>query len=188
MAKIIIFILILTLAPLHILFGQTDESVEELENVKKITELTAEHEFLKSMAGEWKLLGLNKSSDEEIPLTGSAVINPIMNDHYLEMNLTVNDLSGSMESKVIIGFDTRINIFTLYSFDNITNYTNYSTGKRVDDKLTFKGMDYMIKYKKDVPFKIEINKERENKLTFRIFYTIDKKEKLMIDYQLIKKS
>lgn len=187
MAKITIIILISLIMSVS-LFTQEDEAEKELKEVHKITQLYPEHFYLADLAGEWKLMGVNHAGEGGTSLTGNAIATKIMQGHYLQLDMNIEKEGVGMSTRMIFGFDTRTNTFTLYSFDDVTNYSQYSTGKKTGEKLIFNGKDYSLKDRKDVPFRIEILKERENKITIKIYNLGSKKEFLNTEYMLIKKS
>jgi len=169
------------------LFAQEDEAQKELEEVQKLSQLTQEHYFLHQLAGNWKLSGINYSNNGEIPLKGKAEISKIMKGHYVDFTFSVEHMAGYSDTKMIIGYDSRYSVYSLYIIDDMLNYATISTGVKEDNKLIFTGKNKFIFYDEEIEFRIEIDKVKENKIIYQLFFKLDGQENKMLMYQLIKK-
>jgi hypothetical protein len=168
------------------IYAQPGSSEDELSIMKRMTGLTAEHKFLNTFAGTWKIKGINYTGMASEAVVGKANVKNIMNDRYLEINLELQQSLGSSLSRIVIGFDTRYDKFTFFSIDDYSNFGLNCSGIKKENKLIFEGKDYSLFYKKDLPFRIEIERERENKFSYKVFYKMKNKDKLMIEYYFFK--
>ena len=183
--SVIKLLIVLLLLP-FILFSQQENPEEELKNIQRISNLTPEHSFLHTFEGKWKIKGLSYTSESQMPVTGTADIRIILNGHYIEFDITLGELDLAANNRIFIGFDTRFNKFTLFSIDDFSNSGLYTQGVKKGNILEFKGNDYSLFEKKDIPFRITITKERENKLSYKIYNTLNGREVLMLEYYFFK--
>jgi hypothetical protein len=168
------------------MFSQQGSSYDELKTIKRVTGLTVKHKFLDIFSGKWKIKGMNYTGIAPEAVIGNATVESILGGHYLEINMELTQSLGSSHSRIIIGFDTRISKFSFFSIDDYANFGLNCNGIKDDNKLIFEGKDYSLFYKKDLSFKIVIERERVNKFSYKVYYNFKDKNKLMIEYYFFK--
>jgi len=178
--------LVLILSTLTTLKAQTTDSAEELAIVQSMTKLTEEHVFLRKFTGQWKVNGISQTGPNETAFRGVAEITQIMQQRFIDIRFNVESINGTSEMRITIGYDSRKKDFVLFAIDDIKNYDIYCKGKQKNNQLIFEGNEYIAAYKKYIPFKMEFEIERENKIVYKITYNINKKQQRVIEYNLIK--
>lgn len=181
-----LFFLFLILSVPSYLNAQTTDAMEELAIVQSMTKLTEEHVFLGTFTGKWRVNGLSQTGPNETAFRGTAEIKQIMQQRFIDIRLNIESINGKSDARITIGYDSRKKEFFMFAIDDIKNYELYCKGKRKDNKLIFEGDEYIAAFKKNIPFKIEFERERENKLVYKIIYNISKKQQRIMEYNLIK--
>ncbi len=186
MIRTLIFVIILFFFSLPNIYSQVKDEGKELQLIKQLTELTQEHTFLHSFEGDWKIKGLNYLGEDETSVLGKATVTNILGGHYLEIAMELSESFGSSHARLTLGFDTKINKFTFYSVDDYENSGLYCYGEKQGEKIVFEGSDYSIFKKKNIRFRIEIERESENKFFYKFYNETNGKFRLMIEYYFYK--
>jgi len=181
-----LLVIILFFFSLANIYSQVKDQGKDLQLIRQLTELTKEHTFLHSFEGNWKIKGLNYLGEDETPVLGKATVTKILGGHYLEIAMELSESFGTSHARLTLGFDTKINKFTLYSMDDYENSALYCYGEKQGKKIVFEGSDYSIVKKKNIRFKIEIERERENKFSYKFYNETNGKFRLMIEYYFYK--
>ncbi len=167
-------------------FSQNLSPEDELKLIEKITGLTEHHSFLHTFEGKWKLKGISYASAAQKPLKGKSEIKTILNGHYIEMNLAIGEGDIASHNRILIGYSTETDEYTLYSIDDYYNTPMSAVGQRKNNKIIFNGQSYSLYYNKDIPFRIVIEKVNDNKLSYKYYNTINGQENLLIEIYLYK--
>lgn len=179
-------LLVLILSTLRNAHSQDLDAAEELAIVQTMTKLTEEHVFLGKFAGQWRVNGISQSGPNETAFRGTADIAQIMQNRFIDISFNVESVNGTSEVRITIGYDSRKKEYFLFVIDDIKNYEIHCIGKRKENKLIFEGNEYIAAFKKNIPFIMKFEIERENKIVYKIIYNISKKQQRIIEYNLIK--
>ncbi len=187
-SRIIILLLLISISVISLSAQDLDNlnQNDELEKVKRTTELTKEHKFLTAFVGNWKIKGINSTGQAPEAIIGKAMVKSILNGHYIEIDMALEQFAGKSHSRIFIGFDTRFNKFSFYNIDDYSNFPLESSGVQNKQSIIFEGKDYSLFLDKDLKFRIEFNKERENKFSYKVYELEGNSKKLVIEYYFYK--
>jgi len=169
------------------LFGQQNGE-EDLNNMRKMTQVTEEHKLFEKFTGEWRqnFIGYTGEGDQ----VGSGYIknDVILGGRYIESVSSIIVSGVQINGKIIIGYNTKQENYFLFGIDDATNFSISAKGQFDPQKnqLEFNGSDYILSLKKEMPFKILITFERENKYTYQMYFGEGKSQKLLFEYACIK--
>lgn len=131
-----------------------------------------EHNLLYAMEGIWRqLVSWHTKGQPDEFSKGFTQNRVILGGRYLQMK-SIHDIGiFPYLSMTMIGFDRRIEKYTLHIFDVLTTYSLEAEGKYDPENqvLTFRGSSVPPMAEKELPFSYEITFEDDNKFIIKLF-------------------
>ncbi len=148
------------------------EKLRESQRMMDLVTPGKAHEFLLRFVGTWRQLC-------EIPQTegpanygkGELNVEQILGGRYVRFNSEIDFTAFGITSFITIGFDKYKEEFTFHMIDNLSTYPSIAAGNynKPKDKFTFAGITVAPVEQKEVPFKIVIDFESNNKFTYEVY-------------------
>lgn len=193
MKRISLLIMILLLVRLNNLFGQ-EENIEaesnETAKAFKTVSLGPEHGKLKMFEGKWRQLCTQYVKDSP-PIYGKGETENsfILAGKYINFKSKYVMMNFNIENNIYIGFDRRIDKYTIVVFDNQNTFPLIANGEYNESKKQFvfhaESLD-LLNNNKPFPVTILLTFEKEDKYIYEIVIEQGKKAQLSLQIANIK--
>lgn len=130
---------------------------EQMEEYIKLAQPGEPHEMLAKYIGDWELTYTsNMGGGEQTVGPVKAEIRSILGGRFLEWTSEGEFNGQPMETKTIMGYDNRLNVYVLYGFDTMGTYGITPTGHFDEETNTivYKGENYEPAVKDYMDYKI----------------------------------
>ncbi len=166
-------ILFLAVVLAAIVCGQTNK----WSTLEELTLVLPEHEALAQFEGEWEVsIQFHFDEKENQPLKGSGTADNkvVLGGRFVESRSQNIAFGMSITSIAYLGFDVRLQKYTLYSMDELGNFAinAYGDYKKSDNKFLFEGstMDYVTRENQE--FRIIYDFEGENMIKYEVDFLL----------------
>lgn len=145
--------------------------------LEELTLVLPEHEALAQFEGEWEVnIQFHFDEKEKQPLKGAGTADNkvVLGGRFIESRSQNIAFGMSITSIAYLGFDVRLQKYTLYSMDELGNFAinAYGDYKKSDGKFLFEGstMDYVTRENQE--FRIIYDFEGEDKIKYEVDFLL----------------
>lgn len=145
--------------------------------LEELTLVLPEHEALAQFEGEWEVniqFHFDEKEKQTLKGSGSADNKVVLGGRFIESRSQNIAFGMSITSIAYLGFDVRLQKYTLYSMDELGNFAinAYGDYKKSDNKFLFEGstMDYVTRENQE--FRIIYDFEGEDMIKYEVDFLL----------------
>jgi hypothetical protein len=193
MKKFSLIVILMLLVRISSSFAQDEKILDDAAETAKAFQLMSlgpEHGKLKMFEGKWRQLCTQYVKDSP-PVYGKGETENsfILAGKYLNFKSKYVMMDFNIENNIFLGFDRRINKFTLVVFDNQNTFPIVANGDYNESKKQFEfHFESLDLFNKNKPFPVTIlfTFEKEDKYIYEVIIEQGKKTQLSLQIANIK--
>ncbi|MFP4526967.1 MAG: DUF1579 family protein [Candidatus Kapaibacterium sp.] len=188
--KIKLFIAVLAIALAPELPAQTGGNPDPYE-LAGLNMAGPNHKLLEKFVGKWRLLYRINSIDPYTSPTygkGETENEIILQNKFLDMHGMMIYEHMKLNMRMTIGYDAARKKYTFYYIDASRTGAYYAIGEYSDSTgvYTFHGEDYNPIEEKQIPYRVTLRFEREDKYILEMYIQKDDAEMKLLEFQYVK--